>query len=243
MNETFASLEAFRAADERRRGIEQDLGGYPVASGGRAEVRFVPGTREVYAFFTNTRHIELLGPVASVELADALLRLPGSSFTEFDWVRERIASAPTDPVEIQKAIDYQEMAWGGHERGRRQGREEPMQQRFESVEAFRAADERRRGSERRLGHWPKVEGGTELVYVEPTREVYARFHSGEVELLGEVASFELADALLRIPASSITLLPWIRQRVAGAPTDPAEISRALEDHQRLWRVYDQSRDQ
>lgn len=117
MKQTFGSLESFRAADGRRRGPEQDLGSYPVAGGDRAEVRFVNGTREVYAYFLRSRQVELLGRVESVELADALVRLPGSSLTEFDWVRQQIASAPTEPRAIRKAIAYQEFAWGGRGEG------------------------------------------------------------------------------------------------------------------------------
>ncbi len=119
-----------------------------------------------------------------------------------------------------------------------------MNERFESIEAFRAADERRRSAEVRLGFWPKIgDGGAEARFVHATNEVYVRFaDSGEVELLGQVASVELADALLRLPASSIAELPWLRHRIAGAPVSEGEIEAALADHRRVWASYDRSRD-
>ena len=73
MNETFVSLEAFRAAKDRRQSIEMDLGNYSDEEGRRDEVRFVSGTREVYGLFHDSGAIELLGQTSTVELADALL--------------------------------------------------------------------------------------------------------------------------------------------------------------------------
>ncbi len=115
---------------------------------------------------------------------------------------------------------------------------------FGSVEKFRAADPKRRGPEKRLGYWPKaVDGGVVVQFVESTREVYARScGDGSVELLGPVASADLADALLRLPASSIAQLAWLRRRIREAPTDPEEIATTITAQQALWASYERHTD-
>ena len=119
-----------------------------------------------------------------------------------------------------------------------------MSERFESLEAFKATDERRRTPAFRLVFFPKVgDNGAAAWFLTATSEVYLDFSgSDEVELLGTVASAQLADALLRLPASTEALLPWVRQRIENAPTDEAEIATAIADHRRVWAVYDPTQD-
>ena len=244
MNETFVSLEAFRAAKDRRQSIEMDLGNYSDEEGRRAEVRLVSGTREVYAFFHDSGAIELLGQTLTVELADALLRRPGALGSGLDWVRQQIAAAPTDPDGIRKAIEDQRRSWGGEPRPdeyQTRERKEPMGESYDSLAAFLAADERRRSPGIELGTW--LASGDEAIvrYIPRTKEAYARFrNSGRIELLGQVESRQLADALVHLPASDLTGFDWIEERIATAPTDPDEIATVIEHQRMAWEAYEQT---
>jgi len=109
MKVTFTSLDEFLAADPLRRGPHHDVATWQV--GQWIDVRFIPSTKEAYALHRSTDEVELLGTIQSAELGSALILLPGWKAKDFDWVRRRIETAPTDPAEVEEAIVRARHAW------------------------------------------------------------------------------------------------------------------------------------
>ena len=105
------SREAFLADNPRRRGAEHDVATWWWGEGRAVDLRFVPSTGELYAYHRVNGRVGVIGEVASADLAQAMILLPGSKVKDINWVRRRILAAPTDPDEIAEAIARQRHAW------------------------------------------------------------------------------------------------------------------------------------
>lgn len=115
MSPLYESLAAFHAARPERKGPEHDVATWWWGEGRAVDLRFVPTTKELYAYHRLNGKVGVIGEIASADLAQALLLLPGSKVKDLNWVQRRIVGAPRDPDEIAEAIARQKHAWEAHE--------------------------------------------------------------------------------------------------------------------------------
>lgn len=110
---------------------------------------------------------------------------------------------------------------------------------FESRAAFLAANPQRRVPEHDVATWWWGQGrAIDLRFVPSTGELYALHRvSGRVDVLGEVDSADLAQALLLLPGSKDKDMGWVRRQIRSAPTDADQIAEAIVRAKHAWEAH------